>query len=99
MTSVAPKGQHLISAPVTQKGQVTIPVDLRRRLGINTPDHVDVFLGDDGDIHIRAKRSIVRELAGSVKPLPGREHVNYEEVRHLMLEDVANDIVRDTDGR
>jgi len=99
MTLLAPKPRMAISAPVTQKGQVTIPVDLRRQLGIGAPDRVELFLGDDGDIHIRATRSIVRGLAGSIKPLPGREHIDYEDVRHEMLEDLADKIVRDMGGR
>ena len=51
---------------VTQKGQVTIPVELREEFGIHSGDYV-VFQKVDGDLLIRREMDIVRRTAGALK--------------------------------
>ena len=48
---------------VTRKGQITIPVELRRKFGIEESSKVDVA-EEDGKIVIR-KRPSIFDLAGS----------------------------------
>lgn len=40
-------------AKVTSKGQITIPIEIRRALGVGPGDHL-VFDNDSGSIHLRA---------------------------------------------
>lgn len=51
---------------VTQKGQVTIPVELREEFNIRGGDYV-VFQKVDGDLVIRREMDIVRRTAGALK--------------------------------
>lgn len=50
---------------VTKKGQVTIPKNLRDRLGVSEGDQVSFSLSDDGSILIRKEpRTSILALAG-----------------------------------
>jgi AbrB family looped-hinge helix DNA binding protein len=40
-------------AKVTSKGQITIPIEIRRALGVGPGDRV-VFDDDSGNVHVRA---------------------------------------------
>lgn len=55
---------------VTQKGQVTIPAQMRLLLGIKPYGRVGLKIGD-GFIKIEPVEDIL-DLAGSVKPIKGR---------------------------
>jgi AbrB family looped-hinge helix DNA binding protein len=52
-------------AKVTSKGQVTIPVEIRKKLGIRTEDKVDFIL--DGERVILVPVKTLRDLRGAVK--------------------------------
>lgn len=71
------------SSTVTSKGQVTIPADLRRRLGLKTGDRV-YFLVEDGTIRLEP-RSYAERTAGMFKGRLARPATLKEE------EQAAND--------
>lgn len=52
---------------VGQKGQVTLPVDMRNRLGIKPKDMVRFIEEEDG-IKVKPAKSTLRKHFGSVKP-------------------------------
>lgn len=52
-------------AKVTSKGQVTIPNEIRKKLGIRTEDRVDFIL--DGERVIMVPVKTLRDLRGAVK--------------------------------
>jgi AbrB family looped-hinge helix DNA binding protein len=52
-------------AKVTSKGQVTIPNEIRKKLGIRTEDKVDFIL--DGERVIMVPVKTLRDLRGAVK--------------------------------
>jgi AbrB family looped-hinge helix DNA binding protein len=54
---------------VTSKGQVTIPVEIRRALGIKPRDRL-AFTLVDGEARVVKAESVVDRLAGSI-PWPG----------------------------
>lgn len=58
-----------IVSNVTRKGQVTIPAEVRRRLGVGTPDKVAFVLEDDA-VRLRPATVTVASLFGSVPALP-----------------------------
>ena len=60
---------HIRIAPVSVKGQVTIPADIRKELGIETPDQVEFVVRDDGVVELRAPAFTLEEVFGSVPPL------------------------------
>jgi len=54
------------SSTLTTKGQATIPVFLRKKLGIK-PGEKLIFIESDQGITIKTHSQLVRELAGSLK--------------------------------
>lgn len=57
---------YKIRATLTSKGQITLPVELRRRWGLQPGDCVDFCLEDDGRIILRKwlRRSILETREG-----------------------------------
>lgn len=51
---------------VTRKGQVTVPVEIRRELGLNIGDKV-TFTIDEGDVRLARTGSVVERTAGVFK--------------------------------
>ena len=70
---------------VTQKGQVTIPVEVRRLLHLKKGDQVKFIVGKDKAVEIKpAKRLSIMNLYGSLKPrikpkLSGQKLIKWEE--------------------
>jgi len=62
----------IIVSVVTSKGHGTIPREVRRRLGLSTPDRVTFVIADDG-IRLTATTLTVtlQSLRGSIPALPG----------------------------
>lgn len=67
-----------IVSTVTRKAQVTIPREVRRQLGVQTPDKVAIVL-DDAGVRLKSAAVPLKTLYGSVPPLPGRETVDFED--------------------
>ncbi len=55
------------SAKVTSKGQVTIPVEVRRRLGLQPGSRLAFERTEDGGFEIHAEGSSMRALKGAVQ--------------------------------
>ncbi len=51
---------------VTRKGQVTVPVEIRREMGIKEGDRV-TFVVDEAGIHFKRGESVVARTAGLFK--------------------------------
>ena len=54
-------------ATMTTKGQVTIPLDVRRRLGLNAGDRIEFVEGVDGTFAIKPAIDDVRSLKGLLR--------------------------------
>jgi len=52
---------------ISSKGQVTIPVEIRNRLRLNTGDRVDFVFFDDNRVEMIPKKGSVSALKGIVK--------------------------------
>lgn len=71
--------QHLTSkesrkeivSTITSKGQVTIPAEIRRHLGVATNDKLSFVINDMGEVHLKSPRystiDSLRGAAGSLK--------------------------------
>ena len=57
----------MAEAAVTSKGQITIPVEVRRAMGLKAQDRVVFTLLPDGTTVMRAKTRSLDELAGVLK--------------------------------
>jgi antitoxin PrlF len=67
-----------IVSTISSKGQVTIPVEVRRHLGVSTNDKVAFVLDDDGGVRLAvphyATVASLRGAAGSLaRPVPWPE--------------------------
>lgn len=79
--------QHLTSretvreivSTITSKGQVTIPVEVRRHLGVGTKDKIAFVLGDEGHVELKPPRystvESLRGAAGSLKKPLSKEQM------------------------
>jgi AbrB family looped-hinge helix DNA binding protein len=88
-----------IVSSITSKGQITIPVEVRRHLGVGTTDKVSFVIEDDGKVELRPTRYTVASLRGIVPPLPGRETIDFEDQIEEALEARVDDIVRRLERR
>jgi AbrB family looped-hinge helix DNA binding protein len=57
----------MATATVTSKGQVTIPVEVRKDLGLKTGDKLFFVKRRDGEYALKSKTGSVMELKGLVK--------------------------------
>ena len=70
----------MAEAAVTSKGQITIPADIRRAMGIKAKDRVVFTVMPDGTTVMRAKTKSVTSLKGVLKN-PGKK-VPVSSMRH-----------------
>ncbi len=77
---------------VTSKGQVTIPVEIRRALGIQPRDRVEFSL-TDGVATVSKAESVVVRLGGSVK-WTGRP-IDIKKLRREFEEAMARNVRRE----
>jgi AbrB family looped-hinge helix DNA binding protein len=59
-----------IIAKVSSKNQVTLPVDVRRRLGIAASDRIAFVIGDNDKVELRRVKFDLESILGSLDPLP-----------------------------
>jgi AbrB family looped-hinge helix DNA binding protein len=57
------------SATMTTKGQITVPLTIRQRLGLGPGDRLSFNLREDGVLEIVPETGDLLSLAGSVKPI------------------------------
>jgi antitoxin PrlF len=51
-------------AKVTSKGQVTIPLEIRQKLGLEAGSRIDFILTEEGRVVVEPVRSSVKSLEG-----------------------------------
>ena len=77
-----------VIATVTSKGQITIPVAVRRYLGLKTHDRVAFVLEEDGAVRLTVPRyPSIRSLRGAAGSL-GRA-MSWDEMRRIAREELA----------
>ncbi len=74
---MARKGKD--SAKLTSKGQITLPKEIRERLGLRTGDRVRFRETGEGTIVVEGVTAELLDLFGALTP-PGRRHVSVEEM-------------------
>ena len=65
---------------ITSKGQVTIPADLRKALGLTAGERVVFTQLEDGTAVMRVKRRTILELKGLLKGAKARRKVTIDEM-------------------
>jgi AbrB family looped-hinge helix DNA binding protein len=57
----------MAEAVMTSKGQVTVPVEVRRRLGLHQGSRVEFVPTSDGDYVLRVKTGSIKDLKGILR--------------------------------
>lgn len=87
----------MVRARISSKGQVTIPVEIRRRYGLDTGDEVEFIAEDKGTYLVPLKRKKLTDLYGvlkSDKPWPG-----IAKAREIAGKKLAEDYMRRSKAR
>ena len=80
---------------VTRKGQITVPVEVRRALGLQEGDRVAVLL-EDGRATLERRPSVVARTAGIFRT--GQPPLSPEQEQDEFEHGVAQDVLRTLDG-
>lgn len=78
---------------VTSKGQVTIPAEIRRLLGIGRGDKV-IFIVEDDQVRLTGARSVVERTAGALRT--GQPALTAEELRKVAEKAIAEETAERT---
>jgi antitoxin PrlF len=78
----------MASATVTSKGQITIPVKVRNRLGLRAGDRVQFVEADNGKFVMAAANRSIRELEG-ILWRKGRKPVTIEGMNEAIARGAA----------
>ena len=81
-----------ITTTITQRGQVTIPAEVRRVLGVKPREKV-AFTIEDGEVRLSAASFSLESAFGSVKPTKRPE--DFEAVARKAKDAKAGDTVRE----
>ncbi|MGB3270805.1 MAG: AbrB/MazE/SpoVT family DNA-binding domain-containing protein [Rhodanobacter sp.] len=68
-------------AAMTSKGQVTIPADIRKALGLVAGERVVFTQLDDGSTIMRAKTRSMGEIKGLLKSAGNKRKVSLDDMR------------------
>ena len=82
-----------IIATVTSKGQVTVPAEVRRHLGIK-PGATVAFVIDGDEVRVRPPRFTLETVLGSIEPLSGTTTADFERQIEAAMDEAAERRVR-----
>jgi antitoxin PrlF len=84
--------QEIVST-ITSKGQVTIPADVRRHLGVGEHDTIVFVLEDNGDVRLSVPDyPTIQSLRGIAGSLPRPR--SWQEVKEIAREDHADAVAQ-----
>lgn len=92
LLSVRGRSMKEILRPVTQKGQVTIPIEIRKALGIKPKGKV-AFEIDGQEVRVKAAKSVV-EATHRILPALDRK-LTVEEMVQIATEEAAQEAARE----
>lgn len=82
-----------IISTITGKGQVTIPAEVRRSLGVAPSDKVVWIINENGEATVRRIRYTISDLEGILPPLNRPHRDDFEDVIAEAREEQAARIV------
>jgi AbrB family looped-hinge helix DNA binding protein len=85
------------TAKVTSKGQITIPIEVRKALKLKAGDKVDFYETGDGQFAFRPKTGSIMEMKGILRKMgyaPLGHAPTIEEMDEAVLDAVAEDYLR-----
>jgi antitoxin PrlF len=85
------------TATITSKGQITIPLEVRKKLALRAGDQINFFEDEDGKFTFEPKTGSIMEMEGILKKLalPELDHPpSIEEMDAAVLDAVSEDYLR-----
>jgi antitoxin PrlF len=77
-----------ILATMTSKGQLTVPAEVRRQLGLKQGDRVAFILKEEGEVTLRVPHyADIASLRGAAGTLP--QPLSWEEIEQVVAEERA----------
>jgi AbrB family looped-hinge helix DNA binding protein len=81
MPATAKKKSLVVEATLTSKGQVTLPSELRRRLGLKQGSRIRFSISPTGDVKVEPVRYTIEDLWRFADSLPRPKRVmSFEEM-------------------
>lgn len=80
-------------ATITAKGQITVPVAIRRHLGVEAADKLAFVIEADGKVRLRPIEYTLRSIRGIVPPLPNTAPDDFEDQIEAAAEENAARLV------
>jgi antitoxin PrlF len=71
------------SSTLTNKGQTTIPKEVRAHLGLEPGDRIEYVIGSNGEVVLQAATLDLMELAGALSR-PGNRPVSIEQMNQTV---------------
>jgi len=76
----------MLQSTLSSKGQVTIPVSVRKHLGVTTNDKVAFIIESDGNVKVtQAKYPDIKSLSGAAGKL--KNPLGFKKMREIARED------------
>ncbi|MGH2531865.1 MAG: AbrB/MazE/SpoVT family DNA-binding domain-containing protein [Thermomicrobiales bacterium] len=85
---------HEIVSTISSKGQVTIPVEIRRHLGIGAADKIAFVVQDEGTVELRPARFTLESVLNSIDALPNESVDLDREIAEAMEEEAHRRVQR-----
>lgn len=71
MVAIRPQIARKTRVRISKSGQVTLPADIRRSLGVDVGDQVDIIMEQDGRVSVEPVTTLTAaEMAGMFGPRP-----------------------------
>jgi len=81
-----------IVATMTQKGQVTIPVEIRHLLGLKAKDKI-AFSIDEGNIRLAPAKYTLENVYGVVKPINKPE--DFKKLKQIAIKEHVKKVIEE----
>jgi AbrB family looped-hinge helix DNA binding protein len=93
MQVVPSKSYRDYESSISPKGQITLPQDTRKKLGLNPKDRVTIRMYEDGEVAVLPKKTSFLDSYRSIPALnPAR---TWEEIREIAQEERAEEAARE----
>jgi AbrB family looped-hinge helix DNA binding protein len=77
---------------MTSKGQITVPIEIRKALGLDSGDKIDFFEVEKGEFRMSPRTASIRELEGCI---PKLDHiVTIEEMNQAIHDGAAESYLK-----
>jgi AbrB family looped-hinge helix DNA binding protein len=88
---------RFIVSTMTTKHRITIPVEIRRYLGLSTPGRVVFLVDDEGNVELRGVNQSSASPEDTLPPLVGGETTRSDDMTDAALEEQAIPTIPNTE--